>query len=160
MSCISKCQFFFQVFLRCFNCILVFFIFWLVTSHMFVCAENRRPSLRPSCIRPPLQLQPPLVWGPSTTLCLQTPPLLRASSFTLLMSSHRHPKPHPSLWPLLLRHPTRQCLQPLVLSWLTCFLAPWWMLGLSTWLHTRTHKKANRLVTSCSCLVSFCLTLS
>lgn len=118
--------------------------------HLFSClcvyAVHRRPSLRPSFTRPLLQLLPPLVLDPSTTLCLQTLLLLRDSSFTPLMSSHPHPKPHPSSWPLLSHLLTRQCLLPSVLNWLTFSLAPWWTLGLSTLLCTKTRRKPSRLV--------------
>lgn len=120
--------------------------FHLVLLRLFFC-KYRRPNLKPSCIRPPLQLLPPLVWDPSTTLCLPTNLLLQASSFTPLTSSHPHRKPPPSLWPLLLHRQTRRCLRPLVLSWPTCFLAPWWTLGPWTSQLTRTCRRPSRSVT-------------
>ena len=129
-------------------------VFSMYFWYLFVCAENRRPSLKPSCIRPPLQLLLPLVWDPSTTLCLQTPHLLQASSFTPLMLSPPRLKPRPYLWPPPLHHLTRLCRQPLALSWHICSLALWWTLGLWTWLHTRAHRKPSRLV-KCSLMLGY-----
>lgn len=119
---------------------------------MSFCAEDRRPSLKPSFIRPPLLLLLPLVWCPSTTLCLPTPRPLQASSFTPLMWFHRHLKPHPSSWPLLSLPLMRRCQQPLALSWPTCSPALWWILALWTLQHTRTCRKPSRLVT-CSLML-------